>query len=254
MAMVCVRDLPKAMWLLRMVYSGGMSTAKEKFIEHDMKIESGFVQLRNRLFRVMGKDATASIGAVIAHHMAPLGAVLRNLREAEKTAKTMGGRNAFSIRVLKRSGGKLELTLPWWLGEEKNEIYTMAALESLRRAITRDLSRRVAYHFVEMVNRFPYIENPSEVKQLIELTLMKQFERKAREGATLPSDDAKQVADIAVMEAQRRAGNRQENGLMASYAYAIVRDLLFTAEFLAREARSESLANPSKQKKEAAYA
>jgi CRISPR-associated protein Cmr2 len=39
--------------------------------------------------------------------------VLRELRAAEKRAKTEGGRNAFSITVLKRSGGMQSVTAQW---------------------------------------------------------------------------------------------------------------------------------------------
>ena len=68
---------------------------------------------RRSLMRMMGERATASCGAVIAHHQAPLAAVLCELRSAEKRAKNEGGRDAFSLTVIKRSGGALVLTAKW---------------------------------------------------------------------------------------------------------------------------------------------
>ncbi len=74
----------------------------------------GFGLLSGRLMTLMGHKATASMGAVVAHHSAPLGMVLRELRAAESRARnTVRGkdnkgddinRDAFCLRVLKRGG------------------------------------------------------------------------------------------------------------------------------------------------------
>ncbi|MGB0524168.1 MAG: type III-B CRISPR-associated protein Cas10/Cmr2 [Flammeovirgaceae bacterium] len=52
-----------------------------------------------------------SAGIAIAHYKTPLGVVLDAARAAEKVAKKDGGRNAFAISVLKRSGEQL---LSYW--------------------------------------------------------------------------------------------------------------------------------------------
>lgn len=264
MAMVCVRDLPKALWLLRLAYSGGMpGQAGEKLFDHDLDLKRGFVQWRGRLYRVMGEKATASAGAVIAHHMAPLGAVLRNLRAAEKDAKGKGGRNAFSIRVIKRSGGRLDLTLPWWLGIRDDAVSTMHALEFLRHAIAGDMSRRAAYHADEWVRRFPLFEESNTLEGLIARNLGYQFFRKSEkddEQALRRKDaQARALASVAVREANRRikekraAGKEVRSGELANEAYAVVRGLLFIAEFLAREARGGGEPAAGKTEKEAAH-
>ncbi|HWP84873.1 MAG TPA: type III-B CRISPR-associated protein Cas10/Cmr2 [Terriglobia bacterium] len=249
MAMVCVRDLPMALWLLRLVYSGGMpGQAGENLFDHDLDLKRGFVQWKNRLYRVMGERATASAGAVIAHHMAPLGAVLRNLHDAEKCAKQKGGRNAFSIRVLKRSGSAVELTLPWWLPNAtppdpaKPSLSPMHALETLRKAIAGDLSRRVAYHVEEWIRGFPLLERDDELQALIARNLEYQFKRKSErkdsKDAKISPEQANNIASIAVQEARRRLeGTNDARGKLACEAYDVLRGILFTAEFLAREAR-----------------
>jgi CRISPR-associated protein Cmr2 len=245
MAMVCVRDLPKALWLLRLVYSGGMpGESGSKLFDHDLGIKRGFVMWRNRLYRVMGERATASIGAVIAHHMAPLGAVLRNLREAEADAKHKGGRNAFSLRTLKRSGGRQDLTLPWWIGEGEKAVSTMHALEGLRKAIASDISRRAAYQVEEWMRGFPLLEDENQLRMLIAENVDYQFSRKASGSARIDAGDAERVATIAVCEAQRRLGSTKNVAPqeLAHTAYAIVQALLSTAEFLAREERGSETA------------
>lgn len=115
MAMLPVIDLLPIMAGLRAVYSGieperaGAEGPLEEF-EHQ---GGGFAYHRKRLLRLMGDDATASCGAVIAHHQTPLAAVLRELRQAEQRAKSEGDRNAFSLSIIKRSGGALRLTAKW---------------------------------------------------------------------------------------------------------------------------------------------
>ncbi|MBI4468132.1 MAG: type III-B CRISPR-associated protein Cas10/Cmr2 [Acidobacteria bacterium] len=234
MAMVCVRDLLRVLWLLRLAYSGGMpGQAGDALFHHDLDLKRGFVQWRGRLYRVMGESATASVGAVIAHHMAPLGAVLGSLREAERSAKGNGGRNAFSIRIIKRSGGRLDLTLPWWLSDRGDAASTMHALESLRGNIAKDMSRRVAYHADEWVRRFPWLAEPGALKDLIARNLEYQFGRKGWKGG----DDPVRIAEVAVREAQRRTTGIGEPAAMPREAYAVVQAMLFTTEFLARESR-----------------
>ena len=254
MAMVCVRDLTKALWLLRLVYSGGIpNEAGAELFEHDLDIKHGFVQWRSQLYRVMGERATASSGAVIAHHMAPLSAVLKSLRETEQDAKNKGGRNAFSIRVIKRAGGRVDLTLPWWIGEGSDAVSTMHALQTLRVAIASDLSRRAAYHADEWVRRFPLLETQDALQELIACNLQYQFQRKLRPGGEGRKGDAERIAQLAVREAQRRLDRAPTKGGLAGAAYEVVQGLLFTGEFLARESRGGASLNVAEAEPEVAH-
>src|SRR5690606_7332961 len=107
--------------------------------------KGGFAWLNGRLMRMMGRHATASCGAIIAHHQAPLSAVLRELRAAESRAKNDGGRDAFSLTVVKRSGGALTLTEKW--GEP------VRLLQALRDFLADEgVSRRAVYHTLEWLN------------------------------------------------------------------------------------------------------
>ena len=262
MAMVCVRDLPQALWLLRLVYSGGMPGEAgrpwprlEKELR-DVDIRRGFVRWGGRLYRAMGERATASAGAVVAHHMAPLGAVLRNLREAEAAAKHNGGRNAFSLRIIKRSGGRQDLTLPWWLGDEKNAFSTMHALETLRQAIASDISRRATYGVEEWMRDFPLLEDEKQLHTLIAENVYYQFKRKARRDAQLSTENAEKLAAIAVAESRRRLAStkKAEEKSLAHAAYEIVKGMLSTAEFLAREARGGETPQAGEPTREARHA
>jgi len=147
MALVAVDDLLACLTLLRAAYGGlPVPDALAASLELDLdglKLGGGHAVLDGRLLRLMGEYATVSAGAVIAHHAAPLGAVLRSLRAAEKRAKNQGGRDAFAITLLKRSGGATELTLPWRLDEQGNaeKIGERDAVHGARRAATAAYQR-----------------------------------------------------------------------------------------------------------------
>lgn len=138
-AMLPVADLLPAMQRLRHAYSGHDPAHEGGYGEDKgrLTLQQGFAMLNGRLMRMMGERATASCGAVIAHHQAPLSAVIRELRAAEQRAKNEGGRNAFSITVIKRSGGALRLTAKWG---EKGERSEAAAL--LQALLARQLAQQ----------------------------------------------------------------------------------------------------------------
>lgn len=225
MAMVSVRDLPKALWLLRLVYSGGMPEASDQnLFTHDLDVRRGFVQWGGKLYQVMGELATASAGAVIAHHQAPLSAVLRELRAAEKQAKNhrrrgVNGettdRDAFSITVIKRSGGALHLTERW--GEPVSLLNGLIAF--LRDEAT---SRRAVYNSLEWLHHLP---DPKGQPDMLESLLAYQLARQSGGNAVAQAPDlAKRLAALAACQSN--------NGLKW------LENFLTVAEFLARETRS----------------
>ncbi|MDR0673937.1 MAG: type III-B CRISPR-associated protein Cas10/Cmr2, partial [Zoogloeaceae bacterium] len=174
LAMLPVADLLSAMRRLRQAYSGACPEDDEIDRGHTAEkntllCKNGFAWLNGRLMRMMGEKATASCGAVIAHHQAPLSAVMRELRKAEKRAKTEGGRDAFSITVIKRSGGALRLTEKW--GEA---IITLEKLKDFLR--TEDVSRRAVYHTLEWLKDLP---EPEDNKALLQSMLAYQLDRQS---------------------------------------------------------------------------
>ena len=189
-------------------------------------MQSGFALLKNRrqgkerlkLMRMMGTHATASCGAVIAHHQAPLTAVRRELALAEKRAKNKGGRDAFSLTVVKRSGGALYLTEKW--GEPVN------LLVALREFLLRDgVSRRAVYHTLEWLDARELPVDASE-SGMLGAMLAYQLDRQAQ-------GDAKSLApDLA----KRLSG--MTGGWDAKHRIAKLRNFLSVAEFLARETRN----------------
>jgi CRISPR-associated protein Cmr2 len=219
MAMVCVRDLVRAMALLRVAYSGGLpDEGRMPTGSNELECQRGFVRLRNRLYQVMGTSATASCGAVIAHHQAPLAMVLRELRAAEKRAKTDGGRDAFSITVIKRSGGTQSVTAKW--GEP------LDVLLALRNFLAdQAVSRRAVYNSLVWLKDLP----PNASDEMLASLLAYQFRRQTSSDAAWKKHDGSRLCSrIAALAYQEKEKDRLDR----------LSRFMGVAEFLAREARA----------------
>ena len=213
MAMLPVADLLPAMARLRDAYSGRGDAADDwEAVRRSEKLvcRDGFAYRRGRLMRMMGEGATASCGVVIAHHQAPFGAVRRELRDAEQRAKREGGRDAFSITLVKRSGGVTRFTDKW--GEP------LDLLVALRDFLGGPgVSRRAAYHCLVWLKDLPRDAGPEMLGDL----LAYQFERQG--GARGQAVElGKRLAVLAVERPDWQAW---------------LADFINVAEFLAREAR-----------------
>ncbi len=230
MAMVPVSELLACMRLLRLLYAGHRPEGVVS-PEGVSDVDSGFVRHRGRLLRVMGEKATASAGAVVAHHMTPLGRVLKSLREAERQAKQTGGRDAFSIRVLKRAGGEVQATARWFRASPRDaddvpELpeHPSMLLEELARALGgTNLSRRAAYHVQSQLRALPTRAQLGDgFDAMLEATLARQFRQQG--GSEWEQKLARRVAKLGCAVAK---GNEAEwlEGFIA------------VAEFLGREGR-----------------
>jgi CRISPR-associated protein Cmr2 len=221
LAMVPVADLLSTMQRLRHAYSGtvpadeavdwGELRGRKKLV-----CKGGFAWLDGKLMRMMGKHATASCGAVIAHHQAPLGAVMRELRAAEKRAKNEGGRDAFAITVIKRSGGALLLTEKW--GEP------VSLLNDLMGFLRQEgVSRRAVYNSLEWLHDLPDPKgNPDMLASLLAYQLARQANEKSLKD---------QVPELARRLAAL-AASQSKDGLKW------LANFISVAEFLARETRT----------------
>lgn len=225
LAMLPVADMLPAMQRLRHAYSGTVP-ADEQVDWGELKqcrtlvCKGGFAWLNGRLMRMMGEHATASCGAIVAHHQAPLGAVLRELRAAESRAKNDGGRNAFSITIVKRSGGVLHLTEKWGAA-----LQTLVALREFLQS--EDVSRRAVYHTLEWLDEqsMPVDAFASGMAQAL---LAYQLDRQANGEAT------RQVPAL-VDELVKLAGEWPADKRIDK-----LRNFLSVAEFLARETRTDN--------------
>ena len=224
LAMLPVADLLPAMQRLRVAYAGH-DPAHIDGDRQGLVLKDGFALLDSprsgrRLMRMMGHRASASCGAVVAHHQAPLAAVLRELRLAEKRAKGEGGRDAFSLTLIKRSGGALWVTAKW--GEP------VALLAALRSFLADDgVSRRAVFNTLAWLNDLPR-DQPEMLAALLAYQLDRQADAPAREAHKVPGL-ARRLAALAFDPTQRPA---------VTDPLIWLANFMSAAEFLARETRS----------------
>ena len=257
LAMVAVHDLPGLMLALRCAYSGhmplvdGRAEATWSWLTGDtmpaglaLRMNSGYCLLKRKdkkqLLRLMGPEATASMGAVVAHHKTPLARTLAALRAAEHQAKEQGGRNAFALALMKRSGGESVLVGNWCLDAGLRE-GDMGLLLRLRDLFARpEISRRAAYILVDVVRDVP--ATTDSLSAVISYQLRRQglariTDHDTRQAVLHEAEDLVQaLAGRAVEVADRevRPGS-SEAGWSGPGAW--LRDLFITAEFLARAGR-----------------
>lgn len=257
LALVAVDDLFDAMQLLRLAYSGLAPHDNMKLGGHlgalrpgggerqrGLLLKDGFGLLGGRLMTLMGHKATASMGAVVAHHQAPLGMVLRQLREAEGRAKNHQRKNAagqdidrdaFCIRVLKRGGGEVNVTSPWWPvdADQRPEAGTSALrlMKDLRDELAQtSFSRGAIYRaqlwFEGMTDEQGDNDDERWRAQLAG-SLAYQFDRQNKD-----ADGKQRVAQLA-----RDAVDYVCDVIRPEHPKTALENLLVTAEFFARESR-----------------
>ncbi len=222
LAMLPVADMLPMMQRLRHAYSG-IDPEHEGGTAHGLTLQNGFAVLKTgqgehqrlKFMRMMGEHATASTGAVVAHHQAPLSAVLRELRAAEKRAKGEGGRDAFSITIVKRSGGALRLTAKW--GEP------LSLLNDLRDFLAHeDTSRNAVFNTLGWLKDLP---DPKLQPDMLESLLAYQLARQA-------DNEHKDKAPSLAQRLTAQAIAPSKDGLNW------LENFLTVAEFLARETRT----------------
>ncbi len=252
MAMLTVEDALKAATALRFLYCGFLPEGTEDLLpqlwnkkseqfepfQNRFDVENGFVhdKWKGRLYMTMGPRATASAGLVIAHYLMPLSRALKELRATEKVAKD-AGRNALAVRVIKRSGTVATAVGEWpkanvkdgTLVEETAFARTFPGLlarfaEAIR---SKKLSRRVAYHTYQHIERLPDRKlsslAPENWNAMLEAILVHQFKQQAQPGA-----DKSALAGLAHDIASWACEEKHESPLLA------LREFLGVAEFLGR--------------------
>lgn len=194
LAMVSVDDLLPCMLLLRAAYSGvgEWSNALPGLADlAGLRLRRGYVELNHRLLPMMGTQATASMGAVVAHHQAPLAGVLRALHAAEQRAKQHlnGGRNAFCLRLMKRGGGEVAITSRFWQTADAPPPLQDSALGLLLRFAQAmgesEMSRRAVYNTTEWLAGLPSRRHAGEPqgmadadwRDMVIRNLARQFDR-----------------------------------------------------------------------------
>ena len=224
LAMLPTADLLSAMQRLRYAYSGADPEDKNRNLldagtdARRLVCKEGFASLDGRLMRMMGERATASCGAVVAHYHAPLTAVMRELRAAERRAKD-AGRNRFTLTIVKRSGGTVSLTDEW--GEP------LALLRDFREFLGEPgVSRRAVYNVMVWLRDMPEDSGADMLSAVIEYQLRRQTSDEWTAKRHDLSGLARRLGELAARHGTEQVGATKR-----------LESFLSVAEFLAREVR-----------------
>ena len=233
LAMVSVDDLLPCMLLLRAAYSvvGEWSDLPGFGDMIKLDLRRGYVSLRGRLMPMMGSHATASIGAVVAHHQAPLSHVLRQLDGAEKTAKKHQGRgrNAFCLRIIKRAGGEVGVTSRFWEKADEPPALQDSSLGLLLRFAqtmgASEMSRRAVYNTSAWLAALPVRGSKGMDDKCWQEMVVSNLAMQLKRQGGVPA----QAVELVALACAESSGADTTKMLEA---------LLVSAEFFAREGRA----------------
>ncbi|GBE54810.1 CRISPR-associated protein [archaeon BMS3Bbin15] len=109
----------------KLVYAGGDDVLAfinlNQLLPLMKRLREEFPKFEGFGFEIKGNNKSSpSVGIAIAHYKTPLSEALNWARKMEKEAKKNGGRDAFAIAVLKRSGGISKTMFKWQYGDSSS--------------------------------------------------------------------------------------------------------------------------------------
>jgi len=182
---------------------------------------------------------------VVAHHRAPLWKVLTELRAAESVAKN-AGRNRLHLKIIKRSGNLLQLTLPWGAlmkpsktGDQKESCGINPSellLQLCAYLCDEAVSRRAVFHSLVWLKDLP--EREEEDAEMLQSLLLYQLKRQAGDKESVIKKHkldglAHGLAKLVVCHNEILEKKKETPILGLAY----LANFMAVAEFLAREGR-----------------
>lgn len=141
LAFVNLKDIFDVMEKLRWAFSGHIKLDQEK-IEIYTTNNNGFVLKDGVYYLTIGKNATCSMGVVIAHYKEPLKIVIDKVFEMNKKAKE-SGRNRFAICLSKHSGEERVGVAEWEIEiNNKGTELTTKILKDLQDWMNKDRNEK----------------------------------------------------------------------------------------------------------------
>lgn len=85
--------------------------------------------IRMAFHETMQGKLTLSAGAAVIHHQSPLGQGIKAAHEMIEKAKSLRGKDAFAVSIIKRSGSRIDAVAPWSVKVEDKEWEVMQVLK-----------------------------------------------------------------------------------------------------------------------------
>ncbi len=204
-----VRQIVDEDYLGKLIYAGGddvLALANlEDLLEILCKLHCNFPNLNS------GENpaSTASAGVCIAHCKVPLGDVLNRARAMEREAKSVDGKNALGIALLKHSGNISQTVFKWKYKVESGEDIDMIKVSRnlIELIKTGEVSKKFIYTFRDVFTRLTdrdgLLELPGVVESELERLIRRATSEKVRSDAEIQQRIDKNVQDLTLMLANR---------------------------------------------------
>jgi len=211
-----------------------------------LELGAGWVRLpygtrRDDLRLAMGERATISVGVTVAHATYPLRAALREVAAAEHAAK--GLRSAFSLSVLKRSGGTESVTSRLPSSHGPGALAALAAVSTALGAgmVSRTALQRAAQHLREL----PYLGEGLDSRVVAQLVAHESLRGVGETGvgsiAGRPVEELLVEVTRAVLDESAHGQRREQahqGGAVDGEGRQSLASVLAIAEFLTRGLRA----------------
>ena len=153
--------------------------------------------------------STASAGVCIAHCKVPLGDVLNRARAMEREAKSIDGKNALGIALLKHSGNISQTVFKWkYKVEDAENINMIKVSQNLVELIqTGEVSKKFIYTFrdvfTRLTDRHGGLELPGIIKSELKRLIRRATSEKVRSDAGIQQRIDKNVQDLTALLANK---------------------------------------------------
>ena len=229
-----VRKIVEQDFLGKLIYAGGddvLALANlNDLLEILHKLRKHFPNLNNG----QKPKSTASAGVCIAHHKMPLGEVLKHARTMEKAAKSVDGKNALGIALLKHSGNISQTVFKWeYEGKTpQNTVDTICVSQNLVELIkSGEISKKFLYVFREVFARLSddlgMLELPGIVETEFKRLIRRAMSESARSNQEIQEKIDENVEDLTDLLTRKRM------------KFSDFISFLEIANFIAREGKTE---------------
>ena len=204
-----VRKIVDECYLGKLIYAGGddvLALANlSDLVEILHRLRWNFPNLNGQ-----GTSAsTASAGVCIAHCKVPLGDVLNRARAMEREAKSVDGKNALGIALLKHSGNISQTVFKWkYKVKDAKNIDMIKVSQNLVELIqTGEISKKFIYTFHDVFTRLTerngILELPGIVESELERLIRRATSEKVRSDAEIQQRIDKNVQDLTALLANK---------------------------------------------------
>lgn len=200
-----VREIVDKNHLGKLIYAGGDDVLALANLRDLLKILCELRRNFPNLNSGGNSASTASAGVCIAHCHVPLGDVLERARTLEQAAKSVDGKDALGIALLKHSGNISQTVFKW--GSDLNDPGNIDVIQVIQNLVeiiqSGEVSKKFMYTFRDIFARLTNRDGALELPGIIESELARLIQRatsdKVRSDAEIQEKIAENVRNLTTL-------------------------------------------------------